>query len=472
VRPLEIALIVVLALRILWPPFATRRPNWSDALPAIGLLIILFHLALEGYRWQMLPLYVIDLILLAFSVRNLMRPAPLAHTGSAFGRRIAASAFGLAGLLLASALPSLLPVPQPPIPTGSYPIGTVNLSLVDSGRKEIYSSNPDDPRAFLAQIWYPAAASPGCKPAPWLDHMDVMSPAIAGELQLPGFFLSHLALVRGHACADAPLAQAGEPFPVLLFSHGWNGFRTQNTYQFEELASHGYVVVALQHPYGAPATVFPDGRVAYNNPAALPTGAPAGQLAAAGNKLVDQWAGDLAYTLDYLKQVNTSDPAGRFTGRLDLDKVGVFGHSTGGGATVEFCSRDPRCKAALGLDAYLQPVSPAVLQKGLSQPALFLFSQLWPTQLNNDLFAELQKNKHNNFQGFTLLGSGHYDFSDLPMLTPLAPMLGLKGPINGPRALRIINDYTLAFFDKYLKGTPEPLLDGTQSEEYPEIVPK
>ena len=113
-------------------------------------------------------------------------------------------------------------------------------------------------------------------------------------------------------------------------------------------------------------------------------------LSAAGNKLVNQWTGDMAYTLDYLSQLNQSDPAGRFTGRLALDKVGVFGHSTGGGATVEFCGRDSRCKAVLGLDAYLQPVSEKVLTAGLSQPALFLFSQRWPTQYNNSLFAELQ----------------------------------------------------------------------------------
>jgi hypothetical protein len=68
----------------------------------------------------------------------------------------------------------------------------------------------------------------------------------------------------------------------------------------------------------------------------------------------------------------------------------------------------------------------------------------------------------------TIKGTSHYDFSDLPALSPLAPQLGLKGPLNGQRVLQIVNDYSLAFFDWALKGKPTTLLKGP-STSFPEL---
>jgi hypothetical protein len=65
-------------------------------------------------------------------------------------------------------------------------------------------------------------------------------------------------------------------------------------------------------------------------------------------------------------------------------------------------------------------------------------------------------------------GTAHYDFSDIPLLSPLAPRLGLKGPINGQRVTAIINDYLLSFFDSTLRGIPTDLFD-EQNQKYNEI---
>ena len=88
---------------------------------------------------------------------------------------------------------------------------------------------------------------------------------------------------------------------MLIFSHGWGGFRAQNTYQMQELASHGYVVVGMEHTYGAVVTVFPDGQVAPNNPAALPDGVPDAEYEAAAGRVVAQWIGDMAFALGTLE---------------------------------------------------------------------------------------------------------------------------------------------------------------------------
>ena len=68
----------------------------------------------------------------------------------------------------------------------------------------------------------------------------------------------------------------------------------------------------------------------------------------------------------------------------------------------------------------------------------------------------------------TIAGTRHYDFSDLPLLSPLSPWLGLKGPIDGRRVLEIISQYSVAFFDAHLKGEENELLYGP-SMEYLEV---
>ncbi len=119
--------------------------------------------------------------------------------------------------------------------------------------------------------------------------MQIFSPAALsqGELHLPPFFLDHLALVKLPAYKDLKVAPSGKRYPIILFSHGWNGFNAQNTSQALQLASHGFVVVTVQHPYGAVVTVFNDGTIAKNNPAALPMDAPDEEYDVAADKLVE-----------------------------------------------------------------------------------------------------------------------------------------------------------------------------------------
>jgi hypothetical protein len=149
----------------------------------------------------------------------------------------------------------------------------------------------------------------------------------------------------------------------------------------------------------------------------------------------------------------------------------VYGHSTGGGAAIQFCGTDTRCKAVLGMDPFMQPVSTAVVDKGFPQPAFFLFSQSWAedvNSLNNSLFHQFIAHVPQSFGVISIQGTTHYDFTDLPLLSPLAPKLGLKGPISGQRVTTIINDYLIAFFDATLKGVPTSLFEGN-NQKYNEV---
>jgi dienelactone hydrolase len=303
-----------------------------------------------------------------------------------------------------------------------------------------------------------------------MSDAEIFAPAIASYIRMPPFFLDHLALVKMPAYREPAVAPTDEGYPIILFSHGWNGFSAQNTGQAIELASHGYVVVGVQHAYGAIVTVFEDGTVAYNNPAALPRGAPDDEYEAAAQKLADQWAGDLAFALDTLATMNSSvrSPLG---GKLDLGRVGVYGHSTGGGAAIQFCGSDSRCRALLAMDPFMRPVSREVQENGVRQPSFFMFSQVWADDahsLNNELFHGFLRHVPDLLGFMSIEGTSHYDFSDLPRLSPLAARLGLKGPISGARVTTIINDYLITFFETTLRGQNMSLFEEL-NQKYNEV---
>jgi len=456
-RLFEIIIPILLAVFLIWRP---PRPWAIRSLPIGALFAMLLHFGVEGYRWQMIPLYMITSLLALSTLKGIP---------SAVGWKTA-SILVLLLVAISTILPILLPVPSIPAPDGPYQIGTTIYELTDTARRELYSGK-DEARRFQIQIWYPSEPSPADEFAPWMSHADVYGRSISADLlKFPSFFLDHLALVKIPAYQDSRVAAPDEGYPIILFSHGWKGFNAQNSGQALQLASHGYIVVGVQHTYGAVVTVFKDGTIAKNNPAALPSGAPDEEYDTAAHKLADQWAADLGFALDFMTEQN-GDPDSLFFHSMDIDDVGVYGHSTGGGAAVQFCGTDPRCKALLGMDPFMRPVSVPVLEGGVTQPAFFMFSQRWADDvdsLNNQQFQPFYENSKAAIGAVYIEGTAHYDFSDLPLLSPLASQLGLKGPINGKRVTTIVDDYLLSFFEMTLRNNPSDLLTD-EDQKYDEV---
>ncbi len=449
-RPLEIVIPALSLIYLLWPH---PRPSAIRLVPALALVITLIHFVIEGYRWQMIPLYVFVSVLTLSSLIKITSPGDWPT---------AASTWTVILLALSTALPGLLPVPKIPVPTGDHKVGTTIFELTDSSRKETYSGK-DEPRRFMVQVWYPASITDIDVHAPRVSDAKVFAPAIATHINLPSFFLDHLALVKIPAYKDPGLANPEYPFPIILFSHGWNGFNAQNTSQALELASHGYVVIGIQHTYGAVVTVFPDGTLAPNNPSALPKDADDPNYEVVARRLVNQWAGDMSFVLDQFSRLN-NEAGSIFFQKLDMERVGVYGHSTGGGAAIQFCGTDPRCKALLGMDPFMRPVSAEVIEGGVPQPSFFMFSQSWVDDTdskNNRLFNQFRPHVAENKGVIEILETRHYDFSDLPLLSPIAPQLGLKGPLSGTRVTEIVNSYLLDFFEWTLQNGSSRLFNGT-----------
>ncbi|MCJ7623236.1 MAG: dienelactone hydrolase family protein, partial [Anaerolineaceae bacterium] len=373
----------------------------------------------------------------------------------------------------AGSVPVLMPVPRLPEPTGDHPVGTTSFYWVDEDRDEIYVE-PDDGgnRRMMVQVWYPAEVEANAETAPYLAGLTLAGETIARKLGGAPFLFSHLDLVHTNSYLDIPLSAVQSSYPVLVFSHGWTGYRAQNTYQMEELASHGYIVFAPDHTYGALVTVFPDQDVILTNFNALPSGVSDEEYNRAARILGETWAGDIHFVLDQITLLNSGGINSQFTGHLDMELVGILGHSTGGGAAVETCWSDERCQAGLAMDAWLEPYAREMNAEGLKIPFMFMESETWNQKEDDEnpqLFDLLFKTSQADVYLLDIAGTRHYDFADIPLLTPLASMIGFKGPIDGRRVLQINNAYSLAFFDLYLKNKSDVLLTGA-SDEYPEVT--
>jgi acetyl esterase/lipase len=435
-----------------------------DVITLIGIVVFLVQLILEKFRWQMVPIYA-GILLISLNVVLRWR-APRIEQRTSILRGV----LGLLALLLIL-LPSIVfPVPRLRQPSGDFNVGTQIVYIRDSLREEIYTEDPSDVRELNVQIWYPAAEGSEGDLAPYMANLDLAGPAFARFLGLPSFVLNHVNLVKTHSIQDAPVAPAGGPYPVLIFSHGWGGTRTQSTFLMEELASQGYVVAAIDHPYGALVTVYPDGRVVEQKEDILSDQLADGAFDRSAKGLVSGWSADTQFVLNWLEAANSQESGDLLSGHLDLDRVGFLGHSTGGGNAVQSCWAESRCDVGFAMDAWLEPVSDAVIESHINQPFMFLWSEEWGSDEdeNMGLFDGVFGGLSGGGYSLEIAGTRHYDFSDLPLLSPLSPWFGLKGPIDGRRVLDIISRYAVAFFDSQLKGEGSELLAGP-STEYPEV---
>ncbi len=462
-RLFEFILLILDAVLLLWLLISVHRPRYVlVVITIVTLLVLVIHLLTEGFRWQMTLVYLLTAaLLLAAWVQT--------HSASEKERpawRIAIVGFvGFVILVLAAALPVVLPVPNLPEPTGLYAIGTTTYHMIDGDREEIFGDNPGGDRELMLQVWYPAEPGSSTTQAPYFDQLDVAASVLAERLGLPSFFMGHLDLVDTHAMIDATPIGENASYPLLLFSHGLSGLRMQNTAQFEELASHGYIVASVDHTYDSVITIMPDGRaIMHHSQTVMPEGV---SSVLWGRRLVGVRAQDLTTTLAFLENQNR-DPDSLLHDRIDMNRVGGMGHSTGGATAIEFCTHSSYCQAVLVQDGWLESLSEETLSQPLSQPSMFLSTNEWLSSKNQSIGKIFIDGQEQASYEVTIDEMSHYNFTDIPLLTPLAAQIGLGGKINGARGIRILNDYNLAFFDRYLKDSNSPILEEI-AERYTEV---
>jgi len=447
-------------------------------------------MVIEGYRWQMVPAYLLTFLIFIATFRNLKIAISSPSDKQMKDRkwlRIVGATLGLPLLIISFALPILVPVLVLPNPTGMYAIGTKYLLFTDNGRE------------IGVQVWYPATAiSPNTEPEPYWVKADELSKIFTKRVSLlmplPSYWLTHYSLTKTHSYLDAPIAHDTSSFPVLIYSHGFFfGSNNDNTALMEELASHGYIAFGIAHPYDSPFFIYPDKTIktfdhrnellfkqlqefmADKQIASLreklkQTEDPSEQLEILKeikrSSTMTIWKeglgeriGDVRFLIDEIEKLNRGSEM--FSGKLDLDRLGILGLSYGATTTYGVCLLDKRFKAGVNMDGFTSGYG--MLEDSLTQPFMFMYSE------NNHRMNDYFYNKaENTTYAITIEGAAHSNYADLSLVGGFQKLTGQLGKIDGNRCIRIISDYVLAFFDKHLKGKDSTLLEGT-SPDYPEV---
>lgn len=436
--------------------------------------------ALAMYHWQAAPMAMLAII----AVMGLWwRPG----AGRRWVRIVAGTTFATA--LTATALPYyLFPLFVLPVPDGPYGVGTTRIELTDARRHGVLEDSSAQPRRMMVQLWYPAASKDQGPFAAYLPRDTVVADAgsIARNAFHRSFELLHLAAIRTHARLDAePVAGAGGGYPLFVFNHGYTMYPAQNTPLFERLASHGYVVASIGHPYDSARQQFTDGWSRETTPLVVSAamietlGAlvkdqsvdgwrrrfPAYAAAAMKDRLMrstEAWLADTRFTLAMLDGGRAPALAGRIADTVDFSRLAFGGMSFGGGIAMEGCVQDVRCRGAISLDGVTY--DPAMFDRAAGRPMLWLHSD-WP---RFPLYPDQPRdpNRHpmdfafrawtgsaaaDDFR-FRVTGAGHLAFTDLIRMFRQRRPPALYGTASATEMDGVIGDFSLGFLDRFVKG--------------------
>jgi predicted dienelactone hydrolase len=351
-----------------------------------------------------------------------------------------------------------------PTPTGRFAVGRTTYAWTNELETDELAASPGSKRQVLAWVWYPAARSPTDVPSEYLPGLWRAALAKQEGLFMRSFFKRDPALVHTHSVSGAPVSPEQRTYPVVLLRAGGSALTTDFTTLAEDLASHGFFVVGFDAPYRSFVVVLPDGRVVGRSPAYHIENANGNLTDPVIGRLLQMWTADATFVVDQLQWLNR-DPSEKLASRMDLQRLGIFGHSFGGATALEFCHQDSRCKAALDMDGI--PFG-RVVPEGLSKPGMFLLSDHSREMADPEsrpVLAEIQSIYERLPEGrlyVVIRTANHFSFSDQILLNSQAAMrlLRLTGfpGLDGRRGLAISADYVHTFFDVYLNGAPAEAL--------------
>lgn len=366
-----------------------------------------------------------------------------------------------------------------PLPTGSFAVGRSIQVWTDAAHPDTLAPRPGAKRELLVWVWYPATAG---QAAPMDDYLPPQLRPKGGATNIWTLLTHDQAKVRGHSIREPEVSRQEQSYPVVIMRAGASAPVLNYSTLAEDLASHGYVVVGFDAPYRTGFVVLPDGRTmgrtAQNNPEGCVV-ADRNEMERCVSRVMTAWTDDIGFVLDRLTRLTASDSTGRFTSRLDMTRVGVFGHSLGGAVAAQFCHEDARCKAGLDIDGAPHG---SVIQAGLSQPFMFLLSDhhadtdAESMQIGADIKSIYDRLPPDRRLHAEIRGAFHFTFTDDGALMKSSIVRGLlrafgRLGISGRRQLAVTAYCMHTFFDAYLKGAGVPPLK-IASPLYPEIQVK
>ncbi|MEU7581481.1 alpha/beta hydrolase [Streptomyces sp. NPDC041068] len=336
---------------------------------------------------------------------------------------------------------------QLPRPTGPFTVGRDTLHLVDKSRKDPWVPSAGA-RELMVSMYYPGRKGSG-HPTAYTSEKEAQLLLERWDLdkEIPA---ATYAETRAFARAGAKPAHGR--FPLVVLSPGFTAPRSTLAHLAEDLASRGFVVATVDHAYESTGAAFPGGRILTCEAceACEATSKPG-----MGKVVTEGRAKDLSYVLD---QLTGRKATWRHSGMIDAERIGAGGHSIGGAAALATMTTDPRVRAGLNMDGSFH-TKPAGLK---GRPFLML-----GTEVQHTPGVEDGVNWDETWQGLdgwkrwlTVKGSGHFTFTDLPVLADQVGYTDPEAPLSGERSEQITRSYVAAFYEQHLRGVPQPLLDG------------
>lgn len=268
----------------------------------------------------------------------------------------------------------ICPIFKPfPAPTGPYKVGTIAYTFTDADRKEKSSFN-NEFRSVVVRLFYPAQAFSNSHKYPYLmGKISYVRDVMSRYYHIPAFLtkcmFSHL---QTHSYFHVKVADTQMTYPVVLFSHGLLGLPSDMYLGIiENIASHGYIVAAIDHPYFNIATQINEKLMSSDELSKAFNSMKSAEQKDFQTDAIEIYKADMKFALDQLADFNSQNN-NIFYHRLDLDHVAVMGHSAGGTASIEFCRVDNRCKAAINLDGWYDHV---IGNEPIKRPLLLLFAE-------------------------------------------------------------------------------------------------
>lgn len=452
--------ILLLTIATLFPFFLTTAVfrKHKLAITSIIILVLLCNLFLEGFRWQLIPGLIIILLSIIFYYKEikLLKGSWMSYTLKLM----------LLSLLLVIAwgLPIIFPVFELPTPTGDYKIGS-RYAKVTTDRPEIITQNTKDVREFMVKIWYPAEIKKDKKES-YLDKGNRLG--FVNKYNLPKFTLDHLDYIETNTYTEPDLAKG--KFPVLIFSHGLHSEAYGYYSLMEEIVSHGFVVININHTYESSGSLFPDRDIKYYNSEFDRKTNDSKMAEMAWNSLENynkattdskklkavedliknyvaaditkRWSADISTVIDKLDTWNKNS---FLTNHLDMNKIGVFGHSQGGSAVGQALLDDKRIDAGINLDGAQWG---NMIDKSFSKPFLLISSE-WPEShmgINKFSYRNLSSS---TFHKHIVKNSGHSNFMDIPLMINFS-YVNEAGEINPFVAYKETTNLIINFFNKNL----------------------
>lgn len=329
-----------------------------------------------------------------------------------------------------------------PAPTGPYTVGRLERVWLDPNRSESHTAENTDHRQVGVVVWYPAVDGSGT-PASYIPNQDEMIGALAASGEVNPLAARGLRWVRGHAFQNAEIDQSQSKYPVVLLSPG-NATNVEFYGSMaEDLASNGYIVVGVNHPYQVPATRLENGQVAlYQDDLEVPA-------------KVNERVFDLGFVIDRLEQEAKSGAL--LQGRLDLDALGVMGHSNGGLTATELCKEDPRVHACLNIDGQAAggAFGTSTDDQAPAQSFMFLTKEV---RLHPEPASRFEAGRDGGYR-VVIPAASHDVFADGALFTPsLWPFARTVDKVN-----EVTRGFVNAFFNLTLKGAPRTVLGGVSA---------